>query len=50
MRPSKLMGLRATSARVVRDGAETDVPIEEVIPGDRVIVRPGEKVSRRRCH
>ncbi|MCO5190127.1 MAG: heavy metal translocating P-type ATPase [Anaerolineae bacterium] len=39
----KLMGLRATSARVVRDGAEIDVPIEEVVPGDRVIVRPGEK-------
>jgi Cu+-exporting ATPase len=40
----QLMGLRAKTARVVRDGAEIDVPIEEVAVGDVVIVRPGEKI------
>jgi Cu+-exporting ATPase len=40
----RLMGLRAKTARVVRDGEERDVPIEDVVPGDTVIVRPGEKV------
>ena len=40
----KLMGLRAKTARVVRDGQETDIPIEQVQVGDVVIVRPGEKV------
>ena len=40
----RLMGLRAKTARVVRDGEEVDVPIEEVVPGDVVIVRPGEKI------
>jgi Cu+-exporting ATPase len=41
----KLIGLRARTARVVRDGAEVEVPIEEVLPGDDVVVRPGEKVA-----
>ena len=40
----KLMGLRAKTARVVRDGAEVDVPHEQVVVGDIVIVRPGEKI------
>jgi P-type Cu+ transporter len=40
----KLMGLRPKTARVVRDGAEMDVPIQSVVPGDLVIVRPGEKI------
>jgi len=40
----KLMGLRAKTARVVRDGQEMDIPVEEVRVGDVVIVRPGEKV------
>ncbi|MFW5943367.1 MAG: heavy metal translocating P-type ATPase, partial [Chloroflexota bacterium] len=40
----KLMGLQAKTARVVRDGQELDVPIEEVVAGDTVIVRPGEKI------
>ena len=39
-----LMGLQPKTARVVRDGVEQDVPIEEVRPGDTVIVRPGEKM------
>jgi P-type Cu+ transporter len=41
---TRLMGLQAKTARVVRDGAEADVPLEEVRSGDRVIVRPGERV------
>ena len=40
----KLMGLAPPMARVVRDGAELDVPVEEVAPGDLVLVRPGEKI------
>jgi P-type Cu+ transporter len=40
----KLMGLQAKTARVVRDGQELDVPIAEVMRGDTVIVRPGEKI------
>ncbi len=40
----KLMGLQAKTARVVRDGTEVDIPVEQVAAGDVVIVRPGEKV------
>jgi len=40
----KLMGLRARTARLVRDGQELEVPVDEVAPGDLVIVRPGEKI------
>ena len=40
----KLIGLQPRTARVVRDGNEEDIPIEEVRMGDIVIVRPGEKV------
>jgi Cu+-exporting ATPase len=40
----KLMGLRAKTARVIRDGAEADVPIDDVRVGDLVLVRPGEKI------
>jgi len=40
----KLMGLRAKTARVVRDSQEVDIPVEEVRVGDVVVVRPGEKV------
>jgi Cu+-exporting ATPase len=39
-----LMGLQAKTARVERDGKEQDIPIEEVLAGDVVIVRPGEKI------
>ncbi|MCR6498106.1 heavy metal translocating P-type ATPase [Shinella sp. CPCC 101442] len=39
-----LAGLRAKSARVLRDGRAEDVPLESVVPGDIVLVRPGEKV------
>ncbi len=40
----KLAGLQARTARVVRDGEERDVPVEDVEIGDVVVVRPGEKV------
>jgi Cu+-exporting ATPase len=39
-----LVGLAPKTARVVRDGAEIDVPLESVAVGDVVRVRPGEKV------
>lgn len=40
----KLMGLQPKTAKVLRQGAEADIPIEEVEIGDIVIVRPGEKI------
>ena len=40
----KLIGLQAKTARVVRDGKEADIPISEVIIGDSIRVRPGEKI------
>ena len=40
----KLMTLQAKHARVRRDGREVDLPIAEVVPGDVVVVRPGERV------
>ena len=40
----KLMGLQAKSAHVVRDGKELEVLIEDVLVGDMVVVRPGEKM------
>ena len=40
----ELLGLQARSARIVRAGAEVDVPLEEVRVGDMVRVRPGESV------
>lgn len=39
-----LMGLQAKSALVIRDGQEMSIPIEEVVTGDLLIVKPGEKV------
>jgi P-type Cu+ transporter len=40
----KLMGLRAKTARVIRDGVEAEVPVDDVRVGDVVLVRPGEKI------
>ncbi|MFC5720630.1 heavy metal translocating P-type ATPase [Streptomyces gamaensis] len=39
-----LLGLRARTARVVRDGQQQEIPVEEVAVGDELVVRPGEKV------
>jgi P-type Cu+ transporter len=40
----KLMGLQAKTARVIRNGQEIDLPIAEVVLGDVIFVRPGEKI------
>jgi P-type Cu+ transporter len=40
----RLIGLQAKTARVIRDGRELDIAIAEVIAGDIVLVRPGEKI------
>ncbi len=40
----KLMSLRARTARIIREGVESEVPIDEVRAGDLVLVRPGEKI------
>ena len=40
----RLIGLWPTSARVLRDGNEIDIPVDQVIIGDTVMVRPGEKI------
>ena len=40
----RLLGLQPRTARVVRDGKEFDVPIAQVVIGDTVVVRPGEKI------
>ncbi len=40
----KLIGLQAKTARVIRQGKEIEIPIEQVSVGDIVVVRPGEKI------
>jgi Cu+-exporting ATPase len=40
----KLLGLQAKTARVIRNGEEMEVPVEQVEVGDIVVVRPGEKI------
>lgn len=40
----KLMGLQAKTARVIRNGVISDIAIDDVIKGDTIMVRPGEKV------
>lgn len=40
----KLMGLQAKTALVVRDGVEKEIPLEEVVIGDIILVKPGEKI------
>lgn len=40
----KLIGLQAKTARVLRNGKELDIAVEEVLVGDTVVVRPGEKI------
>jgi P-type Cu+ transporter len=40
----KLMGLRAKTSRILVNGIEKEIPVEEVAVGDIVVVRPGEKI------
>jgi Cu+-exporting ATPase len=40
----RLMGLRPTTARVLRNGIEQEIPLRELREGDEVVVRPGEKI------
>ncbi|SFI61967.1 heavy metal translocating P-type ATPase [Thermoflavimicrobium dichotomicum] len=40
----KLMGLQAKTAIVLRDGQETQIPVEAVVQGDLLLVKPGEKI------
>ena len=40
----KLMGLQPKTARVEREGRELDIPVEQVVQGDILLVRPGEKI------
>ena len=40
----KLMGLQAKTARVSKNGTTVDLPIEQVVAGDIIVVRPGEKI------
>lgn len=41
----RLIGLQAKTARVIRDGKDIDIPIENVLLNDLIRVRPGEKIS-----
>jgi len=40
----RLIGLQPKTAKVVRDGEDVDIPIEDVVVGERLRVRPGEKI------
>ena len=41
---TRLMDLAPKTAHVLRDGAEVEIPVEEVQVGDRVVVRPGQSI------
>ncbi len=40
----RLIGLQPKTARVIRNGNEIDIPVQNVLVGDLVVVRPGEKI------
>ncbi|MHC5924036.1 HAD-IC family P-type ATPase, partial [Streptococcus pyogenes] len=40
----QLMGLAPKTARVIRKGKETQLPLEQVLVGDLLLVKPGEKI------
>ncbi len=40
----ELLGLQARTARIVRYGTETEIPVEQVVAGDELVIRPGEKI------
>ena len=42
---ARLVGLQAKSARVARDGALLDLPLDRIVPGDIVHTRPGERIA-----
>lgn len=39
---TKLMQLRPPTAQVMRNGAEVEIPIEDILPGDAIVIRPGQ--------
>jgi Cu+-exporting ATPase len=41
----RLLGLRPKTAHVLRNGQELDIEIEDVVKGDLIVVRPGEKIA-----
>ena len=41
----RLMGMKPKTARVIREGVERDIPIDQVVKDDLIVVRPGEKIS-----
>ncbi|MEW9676807.1 heavy metal translocating P-type ATPase [Lentibacillus sp. L22] len=41
---SSLLNLQAKEARIIRNGEEVMVPVDEVVVGDRLVVKPGEKI------
>ncbi|MES2794040.1 MAG: HAD-IC family P-type ATPase, partial [Planctomycetota bacterium] len=41
---SRLFALRPTTAHVLRDGRELDLPLEQVVVGDVLVIRPGERI------
>lgn len=41
---SSLLNLQAKEARVIKNGEEVMIPVEEVVVGDRLVVKPGEKI------
>jgi Cu+-exporting ATPase len=41
---SELLGLQPRTARVIRSGRETQIPVEQVVVGDELVLRPGEKI------
>jgi P-type Cu+ transporter len=41
---AELLDLQPRSARVIRDGTEAEIPVAEVVVGDELVIRPGEKI------
>ena len=41
----RLMGMKPKTAHVIREGVERDIPIDQVVKDDWIVVRPGEKIS-----